>query len=203
MQTDLDLTTTVEGLGPVSKPIVIDLPVAPPQTYLRWVRWWRQSERRARARIESGDLVSRLALIPHPSALLWDVLASDVGRQAGLAKCLGQPSVTPRIRTTNLVLVRAFGYMDRRQRFLETGIAERSPLRIARPSVELVELRRRVLHTAARQLAAPRRARVRSRQVAPSPRPRGHSLPVRITRGRPGARARTRSHESRNPRRAA
>src|SRR5207245_8375916 len=176
---------------------------APPQTYLRWVRWWRQSERRARARIESGDLVSRLALIPHPSALLWDVLASDVGRQAGLAKCLGQPSVTPRIRTTNLVLVGAFGYMDRRQRFLEFGIAERSPLRIARPGAELVELRRRVLHAAARQLAATNRARARSRQVAPSRRPRGQGLPVGSSRGRPGARSRASSHESRNPSRAA
>jgi hypothetical protein len=203
MQTDLDLTTTAEGLGAVSRPIVIALPAAPPQTYLRWMRWWRKTERRARARIESGDLVSRLALIPHPSALLWDVLACDVSRQAGLAKRLGQPSVTPRIRTTNLILVRAFGYMDRRQRFLETGITERSPLRIARPSAELVELRRRVLHAAARQLAAPRRTPVRSRQVAPSPRARGHRLPVGSSRGRPGARARTRSHESRNPSRAA
>ncbi len=203
MQTDLDLTTTAEGPGPFSRPIAIVLPAAPPQTYLRWMRWWRKTERRARARIERGDLVSRLALTPHPSALLWDVLASDVSRQAGLAKRLGHPSVTPRIRTTNLVVVRAFGYMDRRQRFLESGIAERSPMRIPRPSAELVELRRRVLRTAARQLAAPTRPRARSRLIAPSPRPRGHRLPVGSSRGRPGARARTRRHESRNPGRAA
>src|SRR2546426_1592546 len=128
MQSDLDLTTTAEGLGADCRPVAISLPAAPPQTYLRWMRWWRKTERLARARIERGDLVSRLALTPHPSALLWDVIADDVSRQAGVAKRHGQPSVTPMIRTTNLVLVRALGYMDRRQRFLEFGIAERSPL---------------------------------------------------------------------------
>jgi hypothetical protein len=203
MQTDLDLTTTDEGLGALTRPITIVLPAAPPQTYLRWTRWWGKTERRARARIVSGDLVSRLALTPHPSALLWDVLASDVSRQAGLAKRQGRPSVMPRIRTTNLVLVRAFGYMDRRQRFLESGIAERSPLRIARPSDELVELRRRVLRTAARQIAASTRPRARSRQVAPTPRLRGHRPPVGRSGVRGGARARARRHESRNPGRAA
>jgi hypothetical protein len=203
MQTDLDLTTTAEGLGAVCRPVAIVLPAAPPETYLRWMRWWRKTERRARARIERGDLVSRLALAPHPSALLWDVIADDVSCQAGVAKRHGRPSVTPRIRTTNLVVVRALGYMDRRQRFLEFGIAERSPLRITRPSAELVELRRRVLHAAARQLAATNRSRRRSRQVAPSRRPRGRRLPVGSSGGRSGARARARSHESRNPSRAA
>ena len=202
--------TTVERIEPAAedprpaiRPITIVLPSAHPQIYLRWMRWWRACERRARERYEGTDLVSRLALAPHPSALFWDLIAQDISRQAGRAKRHGRTSITPRIRTTNVALVHGLGYMDRRQRFLEFGIAERPPTGIPRPADEFVELRCRVLHEAARQLVASAPSRSRSPQVVPRPRPRDVRLPRERAVHRRRARSRSRSHANHNPGQAA
>ena len=203
MQTTLDSTTDVTAGTKGIRPITVLLPVAPPQTYLRWLRWWRRSERRARALGASGDLVTRLALAPHPAELLWDVIGQEVSRQAGLAKRQGRASVMPRIRTTDLVLVRALGYMDRRHRFLECDYARRPTTRIAAPSPEFVALRTQVMRTATRQLQTPSRAA--RRRWAPSAAEKMQAMPRRRPRVRADApiRSRARTHERHRPGQAA
>jgi hypothetical protein len=188
--------------GPAIQRMSFVLPAAPPQTYLRWMRWWRASERRARERYEGADLACRLALAPHPSALFWDVIAQDLSRQAGRAKALGRQTVIPRITITNVALVHALGYMDRRQRFLEFGIAEHA-MGIAAPDDEFVRLRDRVLQEARRQLAATARARTAPARTVVSPRTRDRRGPLGNPVVRRRARSRARSHASHRPGQAA
>ena len=203
MQTTLDSTTTVPERIPAIRPITVLLPVAPPQTYLRWMRWWRRSERRARSLAASGDLVTRLALAPHPAELLWDVIGQEVCRQAGIAKRQGRTSVMPRIRTTDVVLARALGYMDRRHRFLECDYAKRLPTRMVPPSPEFVALRTQVMRTVTRQLARPSRAA--RRRWAPSAAEKMQAMPRRRPRIRTDApiRSRVRTNERHRPGQAA
>jgi hypothetical protein len=201
MHTTMNSTTSPHSQTPAIRHVTVLLPAAPPQTYLRWMRWWRRSGRRTRALIAGGDLVTRIALAPHPAELLWDVIGNEISRQAGLAKLQGRTSMMPRIRTTDVVLVRALGYMDRRQRFLESGHAGPGT-GVAAPSPEYAMLRKRLMQSVARQLAASSTAG--RRRSAPSPSEPGgvrtRSVPATDNlRSRP----RVRSHERRRPDQAA
>jgi len=201
MQTTMDWTPPAASRPPAIRHVTVVMPVAPPQTYLRWMRWCRRTERRARALIANGDLVTRLALHPHPAELFWDVIAGEISRQAGLAKRQGRTSVMPRIRTTDVVLVRALSYMDRRQRFLETGYAGRPQARMMAPLPEFVTLRARRVRTVAQQLAAP--ARVRRPRSVGTPAGRVQSSPRRRARADAQVRSGGKTHERRRPGQAA
>jgi len=201
MHTTMDSTTPARSQTTAIRQVTVLLPVAPPQTYLRWMRWWRRSERRTRDLIAGGDLVTRLALAPHPAELLWDVIGHEISRQAGLAKRQGRTSVMPRIRTTDVLLVRALGYMDRRQRFYESGYAG-AGAGVAAPSPESAMLRMRLTRSVARQLSASpttahRRPAAAPREPAAVP---ARSMPATDTIRR---RPRVRSHERRRPGQAA
>jgi hypothetical protein len=203
MQTTIDSTNPAPPRTTAIRQVTVVLPVAQPQTYLQWMRWWRRSERQARTLVANGDLVTRLALAPHPAALFWDMIGHEVSRQAGLAKRQGRTSVMPRIQTTDVVLIRALGYMDRRHRFLECDHASRPSGRPAAPGPEFIELRMRLVESLTKQLAAPsraqhrRRAAPRSERMQESPRPRARARrDVRVQ-------SQARGHERHRPGQAA
>jgi hypothetical protein len=202
MHTTMDSANPGRPRTPAIRQVTVLLPVAPPQTYLQWMRWWRRSQRQTRALIAGGDLLTRLALAPHPAELLWDVIGNEISRQAGLAKRQGRTTVMPRIRTTDVVLVRALGYMDRRQRFLESGQAN-AGAGVAAPSLDSTMLRMRLVRSVGRQLTAS--ATTTRRRWTASP-----VEPVDVpTRRRARttdtlrSRSRGRSHERRRPGQAA
>jgi hypothetical protein len=139
----------------------ITLPEAPADSYVRWVRWWRRTERKQRAaagrdaRVQLGtDGLS--ALLP---SLSWDIVAREIDEQAKADR--GRPTFTPRLRMPRPIVVDGLDYLARSAQVLDGTVG--GPQR-----AEVRELHARVLE----QARGPFRARSRdSREVARPRRP--------------------------------
>lgn len=121
----------------------VTLPAATPRAYLRWVAWARRADRHVRA--------CDLAIVrPHPSVLLWDLVARQIVEQARRAERMGRASVAPRLHADRAILLRALRYVETWQRTAEQ--AARPLLGLEPPSPQIADVRAHAAESLRRQL---------------------------------------------------
>jgi hypothetical protein len=112
---------------PTSEAVEVTLPEAPPETYLSWTRWWRRTETDTRRGCCRGLAVAPgLALRPHPTSLLWEIISQDVAAQARSALRTGRRRFRPRIHARPAIVELALDYADRRGKCLQHRLCEGS-----------------------------------------------------------------------------
>jgi hypothetical protein len=105
--------------------IQVELPEAPPQTYLTWVDWWRNVERVIR-RLESMTSAGRAERVEGPTLLhgpvpgyVSRVFLEEMRRQASHAEQSGKESVGPVLRADPRMLWDAATLLEDQARWLD------------------------------------------------------------------------------------
>jgi hypothetical protein len=134
--------------------ITVRLPPAPPESYLRWMSFWRDVEAHMAENPALLDVASRESA-PFAGDAVSEFLSTEVVRaimaQAGAAHRDGQAEVAPVITGAADLLDRAIDYVERRGQWLATeGVPE--AMGIEPLGEDLLGLRQDVLESVRRAL---------------------------------------------------
>ncbi len=103
-------------------PVQLQLPEAPPRTYLRWMAYWRDIESKlARNRLLERFVSSESAtfLSDDVARFISDGLVAEIERQSSEALLNDEQTVSPTVRGDADLLRRSVEYVIRRARWLQ------------------------------------------------------------------------------------
>lgn len=130
------------------------LPEAPARSYLEWMTFWREVERRM---LERPSLAARAAeeaapFVRDPLAdWLSEAVVTEIVRQASEAVRAGTPTVSPELTVERDRILAGVDYVIRRARWLDEDRVQEA-MRIEPLAPHLRDLRRRVLEAIRAQL---------------------------------------------------
>src|SRR5438034_2130804 len=124
--------------------IDVRLPDAPPDSYLRWLKWVRRAERTVLRRLTERRAFRRAVReVYGPMALTWAVVASEIEEQAEAARRRGDDHVAPIVTAPPNVLSMAAEHLGGRLTWAER-LGRVNTLKVKPPNWSLILLQGRV-----------------------------------------------------------